>query len=149
MIIPYSRRVVKAVIRAKDTGRYLLIKDTLPLMPGYSFPGGGVEKGEDLYTALMREMEEELGINDSVVTYTNTKKSMLSKHIFYILRVTQNTHIFTGEVANENITFTPNYEIAEVIWATEEKMLKTLNPHYIRLFEMLEQPSFQCDDLEN
>lgn len=146
MIIPYSRRVVKAVIRAKDTGRYLVIKDTLPLMPGYSFPGGGVNKDEDLYVALIREMREELGVDDSVIKYTNTHKSLLSKHVFYILRVTQNTHIFTGEIATEAIDLTPNYEIAEVLWVTEDKMVQILHPHYRRLFEMLEQPSLASEE---
>ncbi len=52
-----------AAIRRED-GRWLLIRrsEHVPAPGKVCFPGGGIEIGEDIESALIREMREELGV---------------------------------------------------------------------------------------
>lgn len=53
---------VKALIRRKD-GHILLVRDP---DRGWEFPGGSVERDEDLIAALQREVREEAGVEVEV-----------------------------------------------------------------------------------
>ena len=66
-----SRRIeVAAAVLQRDDGRFLLAQRPpgKPYAGYWEFPGGKVENGESAYTALCRELHEELGI-DVVTAY--------------------------------------------------------------------------------
>lgn len=50
---------VRAIVRSGD-GKFLLVRHTY--MPGWYFPGGGVEKGETTVAALTKELAQETGL---------------------------------------------------------------------------------------
>jgi mutator protein MutT len=60
--------VAAAVIRRVDDGRILISRRPRATHLGglWEFPGGKVERGESLEDALVREVEEELGVKISV-----------------------------------------------------------------------------------
>lgn len=50
---------VRAVVRSED-GKFLLVRHTYT--PGWHFPGGGVEKGENTLRAVEKELRQETGL---------------------------------------------------------------------------------------
>lgn len=58
------RRKAVRVLLLDPRGRVLLLHGSDPAVPGVTWwitPGGGIERGEDLRTAALRELAEELG----------------------------------------------------------------------------------------
>lgn len=52
---------VKALVR-DDAGRVLLVRETKHEDTYWDIPGGRMEPGEDLFTTLARELQEEIGV---------------------------------------------------------------------------------------
>jgi len=132
------QQVVIAIIKKQD--RYLLTKRVIfddednnfgPY--AWNIPGGGVEAGESLVAALIREAKEELGVELS--THTLMPKIFSeSRNNWQGIFTT-----FFCRLKDENSEIVLNEEASEFGWFTieEVKKLKTLP----KTIEMLEEAS--------
>lgn len=87
-------------------GRVLLVRHSY--LSGWHFPGGGVDRGEPPDAAVVREMEEEVGLVESaapefVALYT--QKVVWISHFVALYRL-----------RNARIAFKPNIEIREAMF---------------------------------
>jgi 8-oxo-dGTP pyrophosphatase MutT (NUDIX family) len=114
---------VRAAIRMPD-GKFILVKHTY--MPGWHFPGGGLEKNEIANQALIREVEQEVGINiiSDVAIFA----------IFFNRAVSNRDHIllflceFDGDLPKEPSSF----EIAEISAFGLENLPDDVDPGTVR-----------------
>ncbi|MGN7293210.1 NUDIX domain-containing protein [Rhizobium sp. SAFR-030] len=75
-----------------ETGRIFLVRHTY--VPGWYMPGGGVERGETVAGALVKELREEgnleiIGTPELLRIYQNRKASNRDHVAFYRLKVRQ------------------------------------------------------------
>jgi 8-oxo-dGTP pyrophosphatase MutT (NUDIX family) len=88
----------------------VIIKDNLILLSkqwdGYDFPGGGVEVGEDIKSALVREIKEETGLDakiGKIVTCENSFYKTLKGDCLHSILIYYKCEIIGGELSIENI----------------------------------------------
>lgn len=98
---PLTLGVRCIVVRAD--GHVLLVRHTY--LPGWYLPGGGVEKGETLEEAAIRELDEEVGVTPSGRPVLFHAYSNFTEH--------KCDHIALYEVRDFAIRPNPNFEIAE------------------------------------
>lgn len=120
-----QRKIVCPVIQ--NNGEFLLCKmaSDRGVFPGqWALPGGGMEPGETMETALRREIMEELGEELNITdirpwafrddTRTKTYQDGTTEEIYMIYL------IFDCISANRIITF--NEEFQEITWVSPEKL---------------------------
>lgn len=120
-----QRIIVCPVIQ--NNGEFLLCKmaSDRGVFPGqWALPGGGIEPGETMETALRREIMEELGEELNITdirpwafrddTRTKTYQDGTTEEIYMIYL------IFDCISANRKITF--NEEFQEITWVSPEKL---------------------------
>lgn len=91
-----------------DGDRILMVRHTY--VPGWQFPGGGVDPGESAPDAFRREVLEETG-------FRVTDQPELFG-IYHNTRVTNRDHVafFISRAFEKERAFTPGIEIAEIGW---------------------------------
>lgn len=96
---------VRALIE-DDAGRILLIKHTY--VPGWHFPGGGVEPGETAQSAIEREVQEEAKVK------ITRQPNLIG--VFLNSRFSKRDHVLLFRSRDWEITdkFQPNLEIADM-----------------------------------
>lgn len=86
-----------------DKGRLLLVRHTY--MPGWFFPGGGVNRGEPARNAVRRELNEEIGLRDFA---SCELFGLYTRKHFFTTNVIALFHI-----KGATFDFKPNREIAD------------------------------------
>lgn len=107
-------------------GRVLLVRHSYK--PGWCFPGGGVEKGETVMTALARELDEEAGValagTPEIMGIYSNKNYFPNDHIvLFIVRAWTRLRVPApnNEIV-EHAFFDPRAPIADCAPATERRL---------------------------
>lgn len=118
---------VSAILENKS-GRVLLVRQRYS--PGWHLPGGGVNRGEPPAEAVIRELQEEVGLTQAappVLQGLYTRAVGLATNVVALYRV-----------AEGQISFRPNAEIADILWVDPAAPPDTATPGTLRrLAEMM------------
>lgn len=127
---PYSHIAVHAVI-TKDSNILLAKRSRKPHINKWQLPAGFVEYGEDLYEALVREVNEEIGLKVKSATLLQISQSdddyRAPGHYRVFYKVTT-----TGEVENKDTEENSRIEwfnfdnIPQIAWKDHKNIIKKL-----------------------
>ena len=137
------RTTVSAVIKNTKINKYLLVKQpaTVGVYPGlWAIPGGGIEVGETMYEALIRECKEEVGLEIKSIMPLWFGDAVREKHrpdgshdtVYMIFLV------FTCETDSDTVTI--DHEAETYAWVDlNEISTYDLNPPTKETFEKVLQ----------
>mgnify|MGYP001583455583 CR=1 len=114
------KRHVGVLIKALDSGRFLLLKRAgIPHKGTFSLLSGGMEPNEEPLEALKREVSEEIGIDPNIIKYNYINKETSDKAEFFY---------YVGTVKNE---FIPklDFENISYIWQGKDNLPTPLYPN--------------------
>jgi len=109
-----------------EAGHVLLVRQRYT--PGWHFPGGGVERGEPPADAVIRELQEEVGLQSSGTP-------VLFGLYTRVVGVTNLVGLY--RVPDAHIAFQPNAEIVEILWADPLAPPDEATPATLRRFAEL------------
>ncbi|MGB3639947.1 MAG: NUDIX domain-containing protein [Rivularia sp. (in: cyanobacteria)] len=114
----YPLTTVGALIKG-HSGRVLIVKTT-KWRGTWGVPGGKVDWGETLEAALIREFQEEVGLNLKEVRFALLQEAVVDsqfcKEAHFVM--------INYYAVSKSETVTPNEEIEEWAWVTPEEALK-------------------------
>ena len=124
------RMVLGARLILVDKGRVLLLRHTY--MPGWHFPGGGVEPGETAAESARREGLEETG-------YLAGDDLRLLGFYLKASEATNRDHVavYVAREAEQKRRFAANAEIAEIGWFDPQGLPPETDPGTVRRIEEL------------
>jgi 8-oxo-dGTP pyrophosphatase MutT (NUDIX family) len=110
-----SRKVARGFIYDPDKNLFLITKGALPPFD-WHLPGGGISKRESAEAALLRELKEELCLNE------NSVMSIVPMHIAYdtVMLIPHEMHMFFMTVKPWDIRL--SWELREAKWITLDEL---------------------------
>jgi len=119
-------RGVKCIVQHGD--QILLIRNPYTRPGEWTLPGGGVQKNETQEQAVIREVEEEVGLKVSDLKFLD---ELITTHQYK-----QDTvYCFSAEVANTDFVLNHN-EIEEARWFPRKDLPSTISPFTFRVLQL-------------
>ena len=122
-----SRRVKVALIDP-ETDRILLSQTWIGLQE-WNLVGGGIQKGEDMYVAAIREVKEETGLNISTNQLEHIDEITESEY-----RATYTSHVFLAHVPEKAVE-RRKIELLGLEWFDRKHLPKPYNKQTIKSVE--------------
>ncbi len=116
--IPDGTNIMQSYILIKNENKYLLEQTTERNNYKWAIPGGHVLSCETPEIALIRELEEELGITDIQYKKIDTIKFPYNSYIFNVF--------YSNTIIDTNLLKLQPNEVTQVKWYTKEEILKLI-----------------------
>ena len=118
------------VLIQNQNGEILLVKHSY--IPGWHLPGGGVDHGETIERAAVREVYEETGIYELMdLDFCAFEYNNIISHRDHVVYFSAST--------NAEIKYSQNVEIADVRFVSVGDFCEMISPEYLKI---LEKPGF-------